>query len=93
MFRPERHLSNAGEAHDFLPESRGQGHFSFGSGRRFVARLIEIRYIDTERILQDLRRQGCRKPDAVYSSRLDALGVRHQESSRLVRKSHHSCSR
>lgn len=51
MFRPDRHLSSSGELHDSLPESRGQGHLSFGSGRRFVARLIGTRPVNVNHIL------------------------------------------
>ena len=33
-FRPERYLNEAGELLESISDTHGQGHFSFGAGRR-----------------------------------------------------------
>ncbi len=33
-FRPERYLDEAGELCDPIPDTHGQGHLTYGSGRR-----------------------------------------------------------
>ena len=57
-FRPERYLNECGELYDFLPESRGEGHLSFGSGRRYLCS-CGGHSTHTDLTLQYLRWQRC----------------------------------
>ena len=57
-FRPERYLNEYGELYDFLPESRGEGHLSFGSGRRYLCS-CGGHSTHTDLTLQHLRWQRC----------------------------------
>ena len=34
IFRPERYLDATGQVNHLMPDTHGQGHLSFGSGRR-----------------------------------------------------------
>ena len=43
-FRPERYLTESGSlATESIADTHGQGHFSFGAGRRYATALISLR--------------------------------------------------
>ena len=41
-FRPERFLDNDGKLTDSVPDTHDLGHYSFGSGRRYLCMLPSV---------------------------------------------------
>ncbi len=39
-FRPERYLDDAGQLSEPIPDTHAQGHFTYGSGKRYAEPLL-----------------------------------------------------
>ncbi len=80
-FRPERYLDDSGAVCDNVPDTRSQGHLTFGAGRRCVESVLSTQLAaDVFLASKGLRREGHHQSGSIHQYRCYVMGVQHRGS-------------